>query len=528
MNRIALFCFLLYGLDCSAQTLRYQKYYGANGLDSHGNSVLATADGGYLVVGAQYDTGSFSSDVLVLKLYPNGDTVWTRMYGDSGYEFGYNACQTGPGYMIAGGSNSPGLGAGDIFSIRINASGDTLQTYRYGGTGDETCLGGTAINVSSEGNYVFAGQTLSYGAGLIDAYLFKTDYTGAVLWSRTYGGAQSEQGGSVIRTSDSGFVWCGHTTSFGSGITDLYLVRTDSLGNMLWSKSYGLGTMEIGFNGIQTSDGGFLLTGMREITPSDYEAIVVKTDSLGGIMWCKQYGVPGSHDWADCAIEIPTGGYLICGRTSAFGQGAQDVMLIRTDVNGDTLWTRAYGNFANDYAFFIMATGDGGYLMCGGGVPPSTTRDHVYIIKTDANGWTGCNEAFAPVNVVALNLNETTPNTIQGSGAMSMIPAWNVRSGSAITNICYSVDVNEHETAGNFIVFPSPADQFVTIQMDELPEGNGRAAILITNSFGQAVRSISNAGRETIIDVSSFTPGIYFCRIVNEERVISSCKFVVE
>ncbi len=518
---------LLCVASLSAQTLRYQKFYGATGQDSHGSSVMATADGGYLVTGSQYTVSSMGSDVLALKLYPNGDTAWTRLYGDTAYEFGTSARQAGPGYVISASSTSPGLGGSDIFSITIDGNGDTIRTFLYGGTGDDGCLGGTGVGVTTEGSYIFAGQTNSYGAGLFDAYLFKTDYTGAVLWSHTYGGAFSEQGGSVIQTADSGFAWIGYTTSFGSGIVDVYLVRTDSSGNLLWSKCYGLSTSETAFNIIETSDGGFLISGMRQLTPSNYDALVIKTDSLGNMLWNKQYGGTGGNEWADCAMEVPTGGYLICGRTGSFGNGGEDILLIRTDANGDTLWTRAYGDFANDYAYSIIATGDGGYLICGGGVPPSTVRDHVYIIKTDANGWTGCNESFAPVTVTSLNLIQLTPNTLQNTGCSSMIPTWTIGSGISITGMCNSIGMTEVTNEG-VEMFPSPASEFITIRLGNQVGIGARNKLIIINALGQEVQLIEEVNIETRIDVSGLAPGVYYCRFEGENGNIRIGKFLVQ
>lgn len=502
--------------------------YGDPNLDCNGFNVINTADGGYLLAGIQYTTGGSASDALIIKFDANGDTVWTRTYGGPNYELAYTASPAGSGYVIYGGSNSTGLGGTDLFSLTVDANGDTTRTFLYGGTADDDCLAGSGGGVESEGNYIFCGQTRSYGAGLYDAYLMKTDFTGAVLWSRTYGGQFSEQGGSVVRTSDSGFACTGYTTSFGSGVTDVYLLKADSVGNMLWSKCYGLGTSEFGFGVIETSDQGFLITGMRQLSSSDYEMIVIKTDSVGTMLWNKQYGGTGGNEWGSSAIEVATGGYLICGRTGSYGNGNEDMLLVRTDVNGDTLWTRAFGFSANDYAYSVIATPDGGFMVCGGGVGLTGNRDQVYLIKTDANGFTGCNETYAPVTVTSVNFIQMNAPMIQGGGDSTAIPTWQLESGTIIQNFCFGVGVEENEIQSNQADFyPLPAQDYVTIHLP-YSERDAKGTCSIYSASGELVEQIVIVSEQTLVDVRKYPAGIYFCILEDTSGGIPLGRFIVQ
>lgn len=420
--------------------------YGDALWDYNGRSILPTLDGNYLLTGSLNSQVGMLSDILVMKIEPDGDTIWTRAYGGASYDWGNNTCQAGSGYLVYGTTRSFGSGGSDFISLTIDGNGDTIRSSVYGGIQDDDCTEGQGAGVTAEGNYIFAGQTISYGAGYYDAYLIKTDYTGSVLWSRTYGGNYSENNGTVVQTRDSGFACAGYTTSFGVAGADIFIIKTDSIGNLQWSRCYGMSTDEIGYGLIQTMDGGYLITGLRLVTSTDYNVLAIKTDSLGNLMWTKEYGGT-SYDWGYGAVEVSTGGYLIYGRTMSYGAGAEDALLIRTDFNGDTLWTRAYGQTANDHLSHAMETPDGGFLACGKGVPVATSnRNHLYLIKTDSNGNSGCNEMFAPMTVNSPILSQITPNTIQGTGCIRRSDTLQIQSGTDITNLCFTIGIEQNKT----------------------------------------------------------------------------------
>ncbi|MBN1212727.1 MAG: hypothetical protein JXA92_09135, partial [candidate division Zixibacteria bacterium] len=177
--------FLLYiPLDNYAQDLLWSKNYGGS-YNEGGNSCLQTADGGYVALGSTYSYGTGDHDIYLLKLDSLGDTLWTRTFGGSGTDYGYD------------------------------------------------------IQSTVDGGFVIVGKTRSYGAGMMDVYLIKTNSLGLAQWTKTFGGTQNDDGISVRQTADSGYIICGTTNSFGAGYADVYLIKTNASGDTLWTRAYG-------------------------------------------------------------------------------------------------------------------------------------------------------------------------------------------------------------------------------------------------------------------------------------------------
>ena len=162
----------------------------------------------------------FASNAIALE---PGDTLWTRTYGGSREDRGYSVQQTSDGgYIIAGGTESFGAGERDVYLVKTDSSGDTLWTRTYGGSYQDQ---GFSLQQTSDGGYIIAGVTRSFGAGGYDVYFVKTDSSADTLWTRTYGGSDDDRGRSVQQTSDGGYVIAGYTGSFGAGYSDVYLVK---------------------------------------------------------------------------------------------------------------------------------------------------------------------------------------------------------------------------------------------------------------------------------------------------------------
>jgi len=209
--------------NATGDTLWTRNYGGTD--DDYGESVQQTSDGGYIVAGYTRSFGD-SNQVYLINTNASGDTLWTRTHGTAG-ERGYSVQQTTDGgYIVAGYTGSFG-NLFQVYLIKTNASGDTLWTRNYGGTSEDF---GSSVQQTQDGGYVVAGYTGSFGNGS-QVYLIKTNGFGDTLWSRTYGGAEVDGGYSVKQTSDGGYIVAGTTSSFGNG-WQVYLIKTDANGNV--------------------------------------------------------------------------------------------------------------------------------------------------------------------------------------------------------------------------------------------------------------------------------------------------------
>jgi hypothetical protein len=272
-----LIVFILVFASPALGQMSWWRTYGGTSLDE-GCSVQQTVDGGYIIAGLTQSFGAGGYDVYLVKTDAAGDTQWTRTYGGTSYDNGYSVQQTSDGgYVIAGRTYS---GSFDVYLIKTNPSGDTLWTRTYGGTNYDE---GFSVQQTSDGGYIIAGYTLSSGAGGIDVYLIKTNASGDALWTRTYGGTDVDYGSSVQQTSDGGYIIAGGTRSFGAGYDDVYLIKTNASGDTLWTRTYG-GTSEDDGNSVQqTADGGYIIAGNANSysIQGDDDVYLVKTDANG-------------------------------------------------------------------------------------------------------------------------------------------------------------------------------------------------------------------------------------------------------
>ena len=156
----------------------------------------------------------------------------------------------------------------------------------------------------------------------------------AAYFAKTYGGTDDDGASSVQHTSDGGYIVAGYTASFGAGYDDIFLIKTDANGNIQWAKAYGGPDDDIAYSVQQTSDGGYIVAGHTNFFGVGYDAFLVKTDANGNIVWAKTYG--GTDD--DIAFSVQQtsdGGYIVAGATASFGVGSRDIFLIKTDANGN-------------------------------------------------------------------------------------------------------------------------------------------------------------------------------------------------
>jgi predicted secreted protein len=355
----------------------WNQTFGGSSSD-YGESVQQTTDGGYIITGYTESFGNGGRDVWLIKTDSEGNEEWNQTFGGSNDEKGYSVQQTSDGgYIITGYTESFGNGGADVWLIKTDSNGNEEWNQTFGGSDYDW---GQSVQQTDDGGYIITGYT-NY-----DVWLIKTDSEGNEEWNQTIGGTHFDYGYSVQQTDDGGYIIGGKTYSFGNGGYDVWLIKTDSGGNEQWYQAFGGSEFDIGYSVQQTTDGGYIITGETgSFGNGNYDVWLIKTDSEGNEEWNQTFG--GSNDEKGYSVQQTSdGGYIITGYTGSYGNGGQDVWLIKTDSNGNEEWNQTFGGSNHDYGKSVQQTTDGGYIITGGTQSFGNGEYDVWLIKTDSEG----------------------------------------------------------------------------------------------------------------------------------------------
>ncbi len=367
---------LIFFIGTGFAQITFRRVYGGSSTDE-AYSVDQCMDGGYIVTGRTHSFGN-GAQVYLIKVDSLGDTLWTKNYGGSGTDWGMSVQQTADGgYIVAGFTNSFGDSL-QIYLIKTDSLGDTLWTRKYGGPGNER---GYCVRQTPDGGYIISGGSV-WAWSLDPAYLLKTDSLGNVVWDRVYYAQTASVGMWVQQTSDGGYVMTGGY-SVTPDLGKAFLIKTDSLGNTLWAKDCDSSWVIIPHSVQETTDGGYIIVcyvawgGNR----------LIKTDSLGNVVWVRIYVGPNGGLRAFSGQQTIDGGYVVTGEYMFWLDTLRTVFLLKTDSIGDTLWLREYRSLlpgANARGNSVKQTMDGGYIIAG--LTDWIGGSNVYLIKTDQDG----------------------------------------------------------------------------------------------------------------------------------------------
>jgi len=426
----------------SAQTV-FQKTYGGSSRDRI-EHITQTKDDGFIMAGStsSFGTGSGTvfGNIYLVRTNSSGDTIWTKVINNTNGEEMYASSTqltNDGGYIICGASGvfDPSLWLTTIFLMKTDSSGNPLWAKKYQSTLNGITLTNLAADVkqTSDGGYVVLGFSESFGIN--DGYLIKTDGIGNLLWSKNFGVSNTVYPNS-IQVINNGFAIEGYLNIPNSHNWDPFLMKTDIDGNLIWAKTYDWKAAfeDMTCGGI-TSDGGFYMTG-EICRPDSCNVYVMRTDGNGNLLWAKMYGGTGD-DWAWSAIQANDGGFIIAGGTRSFGVAMEDVYMIRTDKNGNLLWTKTYGGSGSDNASSVFQTSDNGFMISANTSSFGAGNSDAYIIKTDDKGSTGgCNEAN-PATIVstgAVVVSDFTLTTFSGTIVSNMPYA--LGKGGIVKKLC--------------------------------------------------------------------------------------------
>ena len=372
------------------------NYGGING--QGGFSVCQTSNGGYVVGGEAWPDKYGLNDIYLLKTDINGVEEWSYIYEDGFQERCAKIIQSlDGGYVICGQQRSLGSGSGgfsDVLFIKTDSNGLLEWTQTYGGDGYQF---GFDVLSLADGGYLVVGENDN------KPYLLKIDSVGTELWSTTYSQMASSSANSVKQTVFGNYIITGWVNSNGSNETDIFIIKADSLGNIMWVQNYGDNTTSEGGLGIEVSnDGGYVVCANKKPAgegDSTYDIFVVKTDIDGNVLWEQTYG-NGDKDIAREIKKTNDGGYILVGDTRSFIQtdNDDDIYLLKINSIGEEEWSVFYGTeFEDESGYDVQQTNDGGYVLCGiAGWIDNINQSEVSLIKTDEFG-----------NITSTNIIET-------------------------------------------------------------------------------------------------------------------------
>jgi len=461
-------------------TIAHLYAFGYLGNDT-GEDIQATADGGYIAVGSTASGGSGNTDVYLLKVDSSCNYEWSTAIGGSNNDWGYSVQQTfDKGYIVASSSNS-------------------------------------------------------YGNGGYDAVLIKCDSLGSIQWQNTYGGNDWDFAYSVTQTYDSGYVFCGETYNNTNGLADVFVVKTDNLGDTLWTRTIGGGLKDVGNAIIEASDSSIVVAGNRNTITDSTQAYLIKLSPTGTLIWDSLYGGNG-HEEIEGLIETQNNDYVMCG---AIGND-RDYYLHRTDANGVSLWENPFVASGDEVAYDVVELNNGDLFFVGfTEATGNGGKDAKIFLITSGGWWGGQNSSFGGSN------DDVIKNITFGlDGSMKMVGYTN-SYGNGLNDLMiidvdtvvpyqqFTVDtitdalpisISENKDDGDLLVYPNPASSVVLVKSSK-----EIIKIELKDIFGRVVKSKNTfSKREVNVNVSEFLKGIYIMSIYHDSDIIEVEKIIVQ
>lgn len=479
-----------------------------------------TAEGGFFLTGTSNGYGG-SNYLYALKTDQLGDTIWMKGYTTNNTIYGYSAALcSDSGYIVCGNTGY----------IRLDKNGNVLWEYTYIGV---VFYSGIQTN---DGGFILTGSIgQSSSSNGVDIYILKLNSTGVKQWAGKLGGAIDDYAMSVKQTPDGGYIFAGNTNSFGAGGNDLFLLKTNSTGDTLWSRTYGSSLAEGGSTSARqcvslTSDKGYIVGSYTNgfTGGGGIDGYLLKTDSLGDLQWSKTYGGTGNELIYDVK-EVSGGGYLFTGCTSSAGAGGNDIYLIRTDANGDTLFTKCFGAASNDCGLQVLEQPGKHFAVAGYGVGLGAGNDDAWLVQTDSLGNSTCHQ----YNTLTYVSNAATQTDPAAFGRIyitlsSNTPSPIAKSGGTVTDACTMIGIENFSPLLAASLSPNPATNETRLQ---LGADHYNVILVIQNNLGQIMDTVYSGfianGQTMLINTERYPKGLYLINIKAKEG--SRClKLLVE
>ena len=400
---------LFIGVDATANNKKarskkiagsFHRVIGGKSYDA-AKKVIKLSDGGYLVAGRSASYGMGDTDMLLVKLNAQGETVWQKTFGEDETDEANDLIETKDGnYLVVGHSDSYGYSPDitDMWAIKIDKEGEEIWNQTYGG--EDNIDGANAVLETDDG-FILVGTSMpTTDDAASDMFVVRIDKEGEKMWEKKYGESGHEQGVDIITNGD-GFTIIGNTEGvgyeegFSKGRWDMMTIHISGDGTMEWKNCYGGKNNEMGNTIIATSDGGYLLGGYTySFAVASLDAWIVKIDKMGKQIWAKNFGGL-STDEAFGLVETSDGNIVMCGYTDVFEANEDyeniskeklNIFLVKMNSSGDKVWERSIGGEHNQKAFDVIEATDGGLLVVGTTDAKVVSGVDMLVMKFDAAG----------------------------------------------------------------------------------------------------------------------------------------------
>lgn len=452
-------------------------------------------------------------------------SITFEKYYDYGFAEAGNAVQqTSDGGYIIFGRQGITFGVSKVLLIKTDSDGQEQWHKLIGGNNNDNQ--GYAGQQTSDGGYIIAGFNSILGY-MDNIYLVKTNSDGDTLWTKSYGGSKSDIGWSVQQTTDGGYIVAGHHND-----SLPCLLKTDAQGDTLWFKDY----LPTGYNsGIaysvqQTNDGGYVTTGFVYSSTSSDDLFIVKTDSNGDTLWTKTYGgTDATH--GQCIKQTSDGGYIIAGGEGGFPPNYWDFFWMKTDSNGDTVWAKSYGGTSGEELYSVVESTDGNYFFAGIFDNASNGLD-IILIKADNNGDTIWTKAFGDASHQFNGYDGCLKQTSDGGFVISGLTDQGFASAFLIKtdstgyapNGIYGFASEENE----LIIYPNPFSNSATLILPSEYSDDVLSIVVFDVTGRELSRSEVNRQKQVKIERDNLEKGVYFIKFFSQLQIIATAKIIIQ
>ncbi len=513
-----LFIFLLFYVFSNGQSNYFFSSYGASGGSEEMEAVIPTSDGKMVITGA-IDFGS-NKDLLLVKTDLNGNLLWAKSYGGNSDDMGIDVKETWDGgYIVAGWTQSYGQGSFDFWVLKTDVNGNLQWQKTYGGTGAEQAW---SVSIDNK-TFLIVGGTTSFGAGLSDVLVINIDSLGGIIWQKTYGtsgddappGNYTEYVARGIKDVNGKFLLSGITDGTGSGGLDIFLIKVNPLnGNIIWQKTYGDTDDEGSWNFTEASGEYYLTGNYTDPTTFESDCWIVKTDSTGNILWQKTFGIGNAWDEI-LNVSVSQDGGLLLASYYEIGTNDWASLGFKVSASGSLQWANSYKQRHLDWFNALTSLQDNSVIFLGVSTDTTLWSDDMILIHTDTSGnISNCN-LINPVNLNVANTNITPQNANFTTTTPAISP---LNSTATANNVTLQTSVHCSQTVGLEYKKNKP----------EIFYANSLLKIFFENTYPEVTLTIYDIAGKKLVEKNynnireitcpvQFPQGMYILRIVTPQ-----------